>query len=49
MGVGQLPTTEFNDEELDDHPETHLDPASQPAGGAMIQLLDAQGNRREDP
>lgn len=49
MGVGQLPTTEFNDEELDDHPETRQDPASQPAGGAMIQLLDAQGNRREDP
>ena len=49
MGVGQLPTTEFNDEELDDHPETHQDPASQPAGGDMIQLLDAQGNRREDP
>ncbi|MFJ3957265.1 pyruvate dehydrogenase (acetyl-transferring) E1 component subunit alpha [Arthrobacter sp. NPDC090010] len=49
MGVGQLPTTEFNDEELDDNPENHQDPRTEPGGEPMIQLLDSDGRRHDHP
>ncbi|MDP5226816.1 MULTISPECIES: pyruvate dehydrogenase (acetyl-transferring) E1 component subunit alpha [Arthrobacter] len=49
MGVGQLPTTEFNDEELDEYPESHLGPVPRPGGEDMIQLLDAEGRRHDHP